>query len=714
MKRMYYRILIVWLVGMMILPIQAQPIDQQTALKRARQFMGTKGRQITQRTRSAMTVASEDFTPYYIYNADGRQGYVVVSGDERTPAILGYSEQGSFDEAMIPSNLRSWLQHYADEIALIQKYDMSVPRRTVADCGAPITKELTCLWGQTSPYNLQCPMVTPYRDKECTQQVQDAQQAVVGCAATALAQVLYMWKDEYQKSTVKEGKLMKEIPAREDVVWSDPNVMIDGTRQRGYIKFSDGAIPVGTVIDWAHLLDVYDGEHGTETEINAVAQLSHICGAAMKMSYGSTFGSGSSAEDVGGAIAASKYLGFDRVRVRMQSLYPYQQWLQMLYDELKVSKAVYFTGQSSGGGHGFVIDGYDKEDLFHVNWGWFGNGNESHFDGGFYRLNSLLPVDQGTGGSLINDGFRMSQTFAIGIYPNASEPVDQPAMTVYRFCASESEVEVKDKGCTLSMDLAIQNLTCPVVQNCQVGMCLEGNGSKHYILLSDFSDFETYGGVNTGEEIKKVELTGLKDGTYALYPCYRTSDSDDAWKPCLGEEGHRVGLAVSGTKAVIANAREFVLAVIGSDEQSAGYAENTPITITYRMKVTDGSLHDILKVMAVPIKEGIPDTEKTVVLSTKKEMYYGEKDVEFDLICCFESLPAGDYQIVAQSDNAKIDTQLGTIKVVIGTGIHELRTIQGSDGDTRTYDLQGRPTSVSYKGIVIQKQGNGTKKIMVH
>ena len=42
-----------------------------------------------------------------------------------------------------------------------------------------------------------------------------------------------------------------------------------------------------------------------------------------------------------------------------------------------------------------AIDGNDKEDLFHVNWGWSGLADEAADNGGFYRLNSMKPTNQG-------------------------------------------------------------------------------------------------------------------------------------------------------------------------------------------------------------------------------------------------------------------------------------------------------------------------------
>ena len=44
--------------------------------------------------------------------------------------------------------------------------------------------DMNCLWSQVSPYNDMCPVLTPGSDEHC----------VVGCVATAMAQVMYYWK----------------------------------------------------------------------------------------------------------------------------------------------------------------------------------------------------------------------------------------------------------------------------------------------------------------------------------------------------------------------------------------------------------------------------------------------------------------------------------------------------------------------------------------
>lgn len=709
MKMRFYIHIILFLVICLLWqpysPLQAQPVDQQTALQRARQFMGAKRRSITQQRRAA-NVSSGTNAYCYVFNADHQKGYVVVSGDDRTPAILGYCEDGVFDEAEIPQNLRSWIQHYADEIAVIQQQNITVPQRAAVYLGPSIPVQITCKWDQRSPYNLQCPMVTSYSDEECTQKLRDAQQAVTGCSATALAQVLYAWKEEYQAAG---AKIVKDIPERVGHKWEDPNVSQDGKRAPAWLQFSDEAIPAGTVIDWGNLIDDYGKEGVTDAQKAAVAQLMHICGAAMEMDYGVTYGSGSSSSDAGGGLGAFNHLGFENVRFRIQQLHPYQEWLQLLYDEVKVARAVFFTGQSSSSGHAFVIDGYDSDDFFHVNWGWSGHADS------YYRIGSLFPTSQGTGGSLSPDGFRMGQVFSTGLYPNAKEPADKPAIHVLMLHSSDETVEVVDKSCTLSLDYNIQVVSCPLVKNCQVGFCLEGQGEKQYYILSEFKDMVMYDFLDAEQDggDYKLTLTGLVDGDYKLYPCFRTTDSEAAWEPCVGYENFMALLNVHGDEASISCKTDCILSVLGSDAK-AEYSYNEDVVITYRLKVEQGSLHDVVSVRAVPVNDdGSMDDTRQETESSVREMYYVDEGVEFDLPCKLSSLEAGDYLVIARNGVSEVETELGVIKVTGGTDGIQATSAYGQRPVTKNYNLQGTPVTPAYRGLVICQQGDEVKKVYV-
>ncbi len=50
---------------------------------------------------------------YYVFNAQACEGYVIVAGDDRVPAILGYSDNGAFNPTDIPEAMQELLDGYA-------------------------------------------------------------------------------------------------------------------------------------------------------------------------------------------------------------------------------------------------------------------------------------------------------------------------------------------------------------------------------------------------------------------------------------------------------------------------------------------------------------------------------------------------------------------------------------------------------------------------
>jgi hypothetical protein len=104
--------------------IYAGHISEQEALQKARQFMhdkqfATTGVDNTRRAASASQ--PETNSGYYIFNAKNNGGFVIVSADDRTMPILGYSDSGTLSEDNMPDNLRAWLASYAAQIEAIAK-----------------------------------------------------------------------------------------------------------------------------------------------------------------------------------------------------------------------------------------------------------------------------------------------------------------------------------------------------------------------------------------------------------------------------------------------------------------------------------------------------------------------------------------------------------------------------------------------------------------
>ena len=60
--------------------------------------------------------------------------------------------------------------------------------------------------------------------------------------------------------------------------------------------------------------------------------------------------------------------------------------MKMIYQELNQYGPIYYAGVSDGGGgHAFVLDGYDETGFVHINWGWGGKSD------GFFDIALLNP-----------------------------------------------------------------------------------------------------------------------------------------------------------------------------------------------------------------------------------------------------------------------------------------------------------------------------------
>ena len=77
-----------------------------------------------------------------------------------------------------------------------------------------------------------------------------------------------------------------------------------------------------------------------------------------------------------------------------------------------VYKRQLYNGASKDVGHEFVFDGYDTQDMVHVNWGWGGVNN------GYFEVASLNPSSPGIGGGTdIGGGFIYQQGMITGFQP---------------------------------------------------------------------------------------------------------------------------------------------------------------------------------------------------------------------------------------------------------------------------------------------------------
>ena len=159
------------LLFLCILTVQmamAGNVTPDEALKKARKFANSLAdanvkQQMRMVARSSEIVAdraqsrttedpsSADAEDFYVFNIGENAGFVIVSANDRTPAILGYADSGAFDTEDIPDNMAAWLQDYASQIQALDNSSVKV-RSSVSEHKA-VKPLLKSTWSQGSPYN---------------------------------------------------------------------------------------------------------------------------------------------------------------------------------------------------------------------------------------------------------------------------------------------------------------------------------------------------------------------------------------------------------------------------------------------------------------------------------------------------------------------------------------------------------------------------------
>ncbi len=376
----------------------AESITRQQAEQLARQFITKQGMYgaLSQaephqaRARALLKGSSQDGC-YYVFNIGTNEGFVIVSGDDRTPAVLGYSDKGSFDMDRLPSNVAAWLEGYADQIRYLRKKASAEPTAPVSvRSDAPlmtmtrapwavkkeprpaISPMITSKWDQFSPFNDLCPVV-------------DGQHCVTGCIATALAQIMYYHKWPQAATT--------EIP---------------GYTVKGK-SVSYPGLPA-TTFNWAAMTD--NPASGTPAG-DAVAVLMQYCSYGCKADFGIDNTSIYNNEPEN---ALKNYFHYGAgVKYVERQTYSNENWENLIYTELEANRPVLYTGQSyvaeldGNVGHAFVVHGYDGNGYYAVNWGW----GQSVDQDGYYLLDAMDPADLGIGGGA--GGYNSGQTAIIGI-----------------------------------------------------------------------------------------------------------------------------------------------------------------------------------------------------------------------------------------------------------------------------------------------------------
>jgi hypothetical protein len=337
----------------------------ETAVSAAEERLLRDGMESLRTFSSALTVESPVSRPVlaYIFPLNPR-GFVVVSGDDRLPPVLAYSYQSEWLPADPRGNPLMYLI-VTDLENRLANPDPEAERenRTLwAHCGSgepvfpgvleqwppegttPTGGWLMENWHQGAPYNMYCPMDLPAGAR-----------SAAGCPAVAMAAIVNFREntngtrfddsDDYYHNYHEYYWIDDDWEAHDFPSWPVLN---------GYMETIDA---------------LYSAQQPLSDQDKAA--LVYASGAACKQVYtagvSGTFG-------VGQAYDAYIRFGFQDCQLldgSSDSLY--QKLSQNMMEALPAHLAVVDSGPSYG--HNLVIDGYNTDEYYHLNFGWNGSYN---------------------------------------------------------------------------------------------------------------------------------------------------------------------------------------------------------------------------------------------------------------------------------------------------------------------------------------------------
>ena len=507
----------------------AAPVTPEQAMQSANQFMQQHRAGIRLQAASGNThrFNSNGQQPaFYIFNATGNQGYVIVSGDDRTTPILGYVDNGQFDYDKLPVNMKEMLEFYEQQITALDAFgitgeDFNAPRPTRNSISPMITSH----WDQGAPYWEQCPVFMDIDANGDTIR----EMAYTGCVATSMAQIMNYYKYPlYCTQTIPSYQMT--------YYWNEDY----------YVADTDPLPPI--MFDWDNMKDNYTGAE-TQAEKDAVAWLMLYAGCAAHMNYGVN---ASSTSDPYIPTAFNEYFNYD-AKLVYRSDYEQADWEEMIYQELFAGRPIIYNGRSgTGGGHSFVCDGYAYSDLFHINWGWGGLGD------GYFVLSVLNPYAGGGVATVTSaEGYNIDQTAIIGItpgYTGYSEEVDH-RLTVFNmyYTGSRTFYRSDDGAFKLTKNRYIKVTAEDHIDDGTKylrGIALYDNNDNFLELIAQTYYGTSYLSITDSWPSNQSTVTypfaqNVPNGTYKIVPVCCVQGSNE-WKPMIEGDRYYIEATING------------------------------------------------------------------------------------------------------------------------------------------------------------------------
>jgi len=207
-------------------------------------------------------------------------------------------------------------------------------------------------WTQSAPYNTMCPI-----------DLNAGARSIVGCPATAMAQVLN-YHQTLNGTNLNDGDDYYHSYGSGNQYWID-----DDYDARGFPSFD-------SLNTWLNSMDyAYQTQLPVTTQMKAA--LSFACGVAAHQVYSASM---SGTFGIDQAWNSFQRFGFPDSRL----IFPEDTNLNNeIAENIKVALPVQLgllVAPPGGGGHNVVVDGYNTDEYYHFNFGWGGSSN------GWYTL----------------------------------------------------------------------------------------------------------------------------------------------------------------------------------------------------------------------------------------------------------------------------------------------------------------------------------------
>lgn len=332
------------------LSMHANPVGQETARRLGQSFAASNfefSRQSSDLNLVYTAFSDRGEACYYVFNI-GDTGFVIIAGDDHYRPVIGYSEEGIFD----PDDMAPALVDYLDGVrqGVMEAAAAPAAQPAVAADWAMLEKTgrmvsrhggredeylVETKWNQNYPYNYFCPEGAGGPGGHC----------YAGCVATAAAQLMRYWSHPIQGQ-------------------GSHTYYPEDHPEYGPLTANFGE----TTYDWANMPNSISSSSPIE-QIEAVALLIYHAGVSVDMNYRP-----SSSGAVTGLLCQTMPAYFfytDQMANLYREEYTHEEYMQLIIKAIDMNWPMVHRG----GGHAYVLDGYNDNDMVHFNWGWSGSSD---------------------------------------------------------------------------------------------------------------------------------------------------------------------------------------------------------------------------------------------------------------------------------------------------------------------------------------------------